>query len=521
MSNLLKTKIIRNTLSCCSSSFVTIAINLLLMPFMISRLGVVEYGLIGMSSLFMMGGCISLLEMGLHTSISKFVAEYNATGNHAKIDRVIGTSTALFLAIGLVLMILGCLLSNFIVVNLLKIPHEYHSSFKVILLMIFGSYIFQFPNFVATGYLSGMQRFDLLKGIQIITTILYAAGIVFLLLSGHSYFSVIVCQIFMLFLQFGIYLLITLKQTNLSVLKLSNYSIKSMEEMFKMTKYLFVNRVSGLVFYNTPRIIISVFMGPVFMTSYEAVIKISRAIKAALGSVNSAIMPAASELHTNQKLHVIQKLFLKACRYQIFAVFPIVTGVMFLAKDFYHVWLGYDFVKLASLLWIALLCNILTPFITTGSAIMLGMNKRLGTIAILSVTAALSTIGIILLLLQKYQLAGVLTGPTLSTFIVLPFFLNIYFKELEIKTAAFIKEVFSVVLFGSIPLVIGLVINKFDLANNYYTLVFRGFVWCVSYWAMLYVFIFDNEDRGLIKNLAKNFTRAKENCPANLNGALK
>ncbi len=451
-----------------------------------------------------------MLELGLQSSISKFVAEYNATGNHAKIDRVICTSIVLFFAIGLILMVIGCLLSNFFVMNLLKIPQEYHSSFKVILLMIFGSYIFQFPNFVTTGFISGMQRFDLLKGIQVITTILYASGVVFLLLSGHGYFSVIICQLCSLFFQFVCYLLITLKQTNFSILKTSNYSIKSMEEVFKMTKYLFVNRVSGLVFYNAPRIIISIFLGPVFMTSYEAVVKISRAIKAALGFINSAIMPAASELHASQKLNAVRKLFLKTCRYQIFAVFPVVTGLMFMAKDFYHVWLGDDFVRLASLLWIALLWNILTPFITTGGAIVVGMNKRLGTIAALSVATTLSTIGIIMLLIQRYQLAGVLTGPTLSTFIVLPLYLNVYFKELGVKAVAFIKEVLSVILFGLIPLAIGLIINKFDLANSYYTFVFRGFIWCVSYWVMLYVFVFDNEDRGLLKGLVKNFTKTEK-----------
>ncbi len=459
--------------------------------------------MIGISAIFMMGGCISLLELGLHSSISKFVAEYNATGSHTKIDRLICTSTALFLAIGLILMAIGCLLSNFIVANLLKIPHEYHSSFKVVLTIIFGSYVFQFPNFVTTGFLSGMQRFDLLKGIQVITTILYACSVVFLLLSGHSYFLVIVCQICVLFLQFCCYLAITLKQTNFSMFKRSNYSIKSMEDVFRMTKYLFVNRVSGLVFYNAPRIIISIFLGPVFMTSYEAVSKISRAIKAALGFINSAIMPAASELHANENLDIIKKLFLKTCRYQIFAVFPVVTGVMFIAKDFYQLWLGDGFVRLTPLLWIALVYNLIAPFIAVGGAIVVGMNRELKTFTLFGIMHALLNIAIILLLLRKYQLAGILIGPTLSTFIVLPLYLNVYFKELKIRTVAFIREIFIVALFGAIPLGIAFIINKFDMSNNYYTLGFRGFIWCASYWVMLYIFVLDNEDRGLLRGLTK------------------
>jgi O-antigen/teichoic acid export membrane protein len=87
MGKALKEKIIRNTISCGASSTISILANFLLLPFMISRLGVIEYGLIGISDIFTVGGCMSLLEMGFQSSISKYVAEYNAKNNHIKIRR--------------------------------------------------------------------------------------------------------------------------------------------------------------------------------------------------------------------------------------------------------------------------------------------------------------------------------------------------------------------------------------------------------------------------------------------------
>jgi len=444
-----------------------------------------------------------LLEMGLQSSISKYVAEYNAKNNHIKIAKIVCTSVIMFLLIGLTLTISGILLSNFIVQNFLKIPQEYYPSFRIALFIIFSSYIFLFPNFVVVGFLSGMQRFDILKGTQIVVTLLYAGGVVLLLWLEHNYLSIIIFQTCMLFLQFNFYSWMILRHNKFLRFKFSNLSISSMREIFNMTKFLFINRLSDLVFHNTPRIIIGIFLGPISMTSYEAVIKISRMIKVALGFINSAIMPAASELYANKNTNVLRELFLKTCRYQLVAVFPVVTAVMFLAQSFYRLWLGADFVKLAPLLRIALVFNLTTPFITVGGAIMIGMNRNLKSLTLLSITNTLLNIIIILLLIQKYELIGVFIGLSSSTLTMLPFYLKMFFKEFNIKAEIFLKESVVIAALVIFPLILISVINKIVVYNNYFTLFSKGFMWCLSYWIMLYIFVLDDKDRDIFKGLKR------------------
>lgn len=499
----MKQKIIRNTISCGASSVITIFANFLLMPYMILKLGVIEYGLIGISAIFTVGGCISMLEMGFQSSISKFVAEYNTKNDHIKIAKIIFTSTVMFLLIGLILTIIGVLLSALVVGNLLKIPEEYHLSFRIALLVVFSSYIFQFPNFVAVGFLTGMQRFDILKGTQIVITLLYAGGVVFLLWLGHNYLSIIIFQTCMLFLQFTFYSWWILKGNKFLRFKLSNFSIGSMGEVFRMTKFLFINKLSDMIFHNSPRIIIGAFLGPIVMTSYEAVIKISRAIKTTLGFINSAIMPAASELYANENTVILRKLFLKACLYQVVAVFPVVAGIMFLAKDFYKVWLGPDFVELAPLLRIALVYNLITPFITVGGAMMIGMNRKLKTLTLLMITNACLNVAIILLLIQKYELTGVFIGLSLSTLAMSPFYLKMFFKEFTIKTGFFLRKIAIVAVLVIFPLIFVSLINRIVVHNNYFTLFLKGFMWCLIYWSMLYIFVLDYQDRDTLKGLGR------------------
>jgi len=276
-----------------------------------------------------------------------------------------------------------------------------------------------------------------------------------------------------------------------------------MREVFNMTKFLFINRISDLIFHNSPRIIIGIFLGPISMTSYEAVIKISRMIKVALGFINSAIMPAASELYANNNTNTLRELFLKTCRYQLVAVFPVATAVMFLAQSFYRLWLGADFVKLAPLLWIALVFNLITPFITVGGAMMIGMNKKLKSLTLLSTTNALLNVIIILLLIQKYELIGVFVGLSLSTLAMSPFYLKMFFKEFNIKAEIFLKESAIVAALVIFPLILISVINKIVVYNNYFTLFSKGFMWCLSYWIMLYIFVLDDKDKDIFKGLKR------------------
>jgi O-antigen/teichoic acid export membrane protein len=500
----MKETIIRNTIDCGAASAVTVLVNFFLMPFMISELGVTEYGLIGMSAIFTVGGCVSLLEMGFQSSICKYVAEYNTKNNHTKIARVFYTSAVMFLLIGVILTMCGVLLSTLFVNHLLTIPSEYRPSFRIALFVVFGSYIFQFPNFVAMGFLSGMQRFDILKGAQIVATLLYAGGVVFLLSLGHNYLSLIILQTCVLFLQFGFYMWAILRCHQFLRLRFSYFSLDAMREVFRMTKFLFIGRFSDLIYHNSPRIIIGIFLGPVSMTPYEAVIKISRIIKVAFGFVNSAIMPAASELHANNDTNTLRTLFLKTCRYQVVAVFPIVTAIMFFAQSFYGLWLGPDFTYLAPLLCIALVYNLMTPFRTVGGAMMVGMNRKLRSLTLLSVINTMLSVVVMLVLIHKYTLVAIFGGLTSSTLITLPFYLKIFFEEFNVKVRTFLREIAIVVVLVLFPLCLISVISKLIVYNDYFTLFLGGSVWCFTYWCMLYFFVLDTKDKDVFKGLMRN-----------------
>lgn len=500
----MKEKLIRNTVSSGVASFVTMGINFFLTPYMIIKLGVVEYGLIGMASIFMIGGYVSLVEMGFQSSISKYVAEYNVRNDSVKITEIVFTLFAIFFCIGLFMMLAGILLSGVFVNGVLKIPEGYHLSLKTALMVVSSSYLFQFPNFIVVGFLQGMQRYDILRTRQVLITVIYSLGVVLMLLYGCRYVTVIAFQTFMMLVQFSLNFNTMIRYGNFLGLKTAYFSLKSLKDVFNLTKYLFVGKVSNVVFYNTHRIFVGIFLGPVFMTYYDAINKVSSAIKTALGFVNSAVMPAASELYAASRMDSVKKLFTKTLLYQIVAVYPVTTGIMLLSGSFLKLWLGPEFVMIAPLLVIALVYNLITPYMNVGGSILVGMNREIRYLTILNIATTVLNVVISFFLIRNYKLYGVFIGLSSSTFIAAIFYMRLFFREFDVRPYAFMKNILRIFALGIIPLVAVYALGTVAARDNFLTLLLKGGIWCLAYWLLLYKYVFDNEDRNLVLGLGKN-----------------
>ena len=107
-------------------------------------------------------------------------------------------------------------------------------------------------------------------------------------------------------------------------LRYKYFSFGYLAESWQLAKYLFAGKISSLIYHQTPKVLISIFLGAAAMTSYEVIIRLPRFLKVMLGFVNAAVTPAASELNAGKKKAYLQQLFIRGLRYQIFFIYPIV-----------------------------------------------------------------------------------------------------------------------------------------------------------------------------------------------------
>lgn len=172
----MKQSLFRNISYSFLGRFWSTALSLILTPFIISKIGVQEFGVyILMESIVVY---FSFMDMGFSTSFDKFIAEYNAKKEYENILNVIiiGSLFYIFIALGILITAFGS--KKFILkyFNFGQVPIEIVSFVYISLIVML---IIRCNSEIFGNAIKGLLRYDVLNKIRIVTTTLYFAGIVF------------------------------------------------------------------------------------------------------------------------------------------------------------------------------------------------------------------------------------------------------------------------------------------------------------------------------------------------------
>ena len=91
------------------SIFVSSAVGIAFTPYMISKLGDVEYGLY--QTLHSIIGYIALLDFGLGSTLTRFILKYRAEKDEKRVSSVISMSIRIYGFFGIIAMLFVCILS--------------------------------------------------------------------------------------------------------------------------------------------------------------------------------------------------------------------------------------------------------------------------------------------------------------------------------------------------------------------------------------------------------------------------
>ncbi len=493
----MKKKILRNVSFSGSASIISGLVGFLLLPFIVSRIGPVEYGIFLMVNLFSVTGYLYILDMGFQKTVARYTAEYLAKNQTEKILQLLNSTLLIFLSLGLLVAILGFFLSPAVVRLLLDIPEASQDRAIFALTLVFLSSPYQFFSLVLAGFYEGLQRFDIIKTVHVLSIIINAVLVVLLLNIGYGLVSVVASLLISQAFVIVAYLSMAKNSFSGFTLDRKYISLQSVKEVWGVAKMLLIGTTSTVIFFETPKLVISIFLGPLYMTYYEIVLKLPRFLKGILGFVNAVVMPVASELQSARRQETISELFRRGFLYQNYFAIPIILCAIYLANDFLIVWVGKEYVQLAPLLQFALLWNIYTPVINFGSALFLGMNLRLREITVLNVAITALSVVLSLSLVSEYGIFGVLVAFVGSGFLVLPFYIY-YFSEFRVKPKVLFGKYVSTFAFSFIPFFILENLDLFDIQLTLGLFFAEGFLWCLVSWGLLYLFLFDSEDRSLV-----------------------
>src|ERR1700733_14667049 len=170
-----KSEINKNVSSSWFSLGVSILVGIFLSPFILHRLGNTVYG--AWILVFSVTGYYGLFDLGVRSSIIRYVSTYTATNDMEGLRRLINTALAGYTAIGVITLLVTVLIS-FNISSAFTVPAAFVIMARWLFLIVGASVALGFPAGVFGGILEGLGRFYVVNITNLVANLLRAAMIV-------------------------------------------------------------------------------------------------------------------------------------------------------------------------------------------------------------------------------------------------------------------------------------------------------------------------------------------------------
>lgn len=489
-------------------SYFSIALNilsgLLYTPWMIEHIGQNEYGLYTLANSLI---SLFLIDFGLSSATSRFLARYHALGEEYKVDNFLGIVYKLYIFIDAIIFIV--LITVFFYIDIIYIkltPHELEQ-FKVVyaIAALFG--VVNFPFVTLNGILTAYGKFIYLKLADVIYRILVVGLMIIALINGYGLYAVVTVNA-VVGLMIIIYKLIIVNRTT-NIKANLRYSNKELyKEVFDFSLWSTVASLSQRLIFNiTPSI-----LGMVSNTASIAVFGIVTTIEAYTYTLSTAInglfLPRVSKIYTKDKAEKkILPLMMKVGRFQYVLNGLIVAGFAIIGKEFILLWMGTEYIEAYYGILLVIIPGLFFNSLQIANTAV-SVTKNIKHFAYINLGMGLMNVFCSLIFSQYYGVVGA----CFSIFIAYMFraiALNLlYYKKLKINMVAFVKGCYIKM---SIPIILT-IISSMIITNNinsqgWIMLGVKAIIIVCIYVCMILIFGVENRKK-VIGNIVRFIERA-------------
>ena len=484
-----------------------IVIALFVTPLFVHHFGIKEYGIyIFINTLITLAG---LLDLGVSTAISKFIAEQHGNQNKVGVKSLFETANSVFLFIG----IIGAFfISSSIFLGLVSFPGEITSSYQAYIPAFIYAGIIFLLNSLSSLYViipTAYQRFDIGSkiGITFITIQqLTLLGVIFLHKSINTLFLV---QVILTAVFYFVYRKYT--KTILSVYEnehVGKYGWDKNEaiKIYKFGFASFLNNLAGSSLTYLDRMIIPMFIGPSNLTFYSLPGSITNKIPNLSATLSSIVFPMTAYFEGEGNRDMTKNLYIRSMR--LITVISTAMAVSFVAFAYQMLqyWIGVNLAdKATGVLIILAFTNLILAITYPLNNFLLGMGK-LKLMSITSVLTAILNAILLIILLPKFGIIGAAWAYLLA---LLPYVYLIYetersYLKLTLRRAHYIKLISQLSLTSAIVFLLDIYFIKPFITNFFLVLLSLG-ISCIIFIFIHYLFgFFEKEDSHDILNFGKN-----------------
>jgi O-antigen/teichoic acid export membrane protein len=405
----------RNVLSNWVAFLLIALVNFFVSPYIVHRLGDAQYGIwILVGSLV---GYMGLLDIGVRNAVTRFVAAFHAAGEHEKTGRIVSSSLLIFVATGLAAIGLALLVAAF-GIRFFRITPELQTVAQAVLILAGLNVAVTLVSGVFGGVLIGLQQFTTANGIQILGTLLRAAGFVAVLYRGDGLIAMILVQLFFSALVLAANARTSFRKYPQLEVGWKLWDREHLSLLFSFSLYSFLMDMSLRLSFHTDSVVIGMFL-PVGMITFFAIAgSLINYAREFISGIAYAVMPLASALQAGGKDREVQRVTLKGAKYASMIALPIALCFILRGETFIRLWMGPRYAELSGHVLLVLgLALVFMAANQVSAATIRGINRHKSLVPIY-VAEALGNLFLSIALVRPFGVVGVAWGTAAPSLLV-------------------------------------------------------------------------------------------------------
>ena len=320
-----------------------ILVGLFLTPLILSHLGDERFAL--WAIFWSITAYVMLMDMGIGVSIVRQTAQAWEKQDTHTIHRVVLSVVVMMLTMSLfmwLMIVVGSawLLPTLAMDETLRVDVEHLVHWAPLVFVL----IAVFRVFDAT--LRGLQRFDLILGVTLTTSVVNVVGIYLALTWGYGILGLMLATVASYAFQLLVLYIFTKKNLPQLSMRLSYFDWALLKSMLPLGARIQVAKVAELASYQTDKLLLAFFMPLSFVTFYDLGSKIAAMMRDGVYTFTTAIFPVASQIQASGDHDKLWLLYTRGSKYLLMFSLPSLILLLLTAPMLIGAWLGHvsDFV---------------------------------------------------------------------------------------------------------------------------------------------------------------------------------
>lgn len=460
-----KLEIFKNVGSSWFSLGVNIVVGIFLSPFILHRLGDTAFGIWVL--IFSVTGYYGLFDLGIRSSVIRYVSTYTATNDEQGLAKLINTSLATYSGIGVVALAVTLVCSLFID-RLFRIPPEFLVTARWLFLMVGAAVALGFPTGVFGGILEGLQRFYFVNLTNLVSTLLRAALIVLALTHGKGLLTVALITVALPILSSLVRAAIVMRVLPIhfgwryvdrgSLREIANYSAVS-----------FILMIAYKLRFKTDEIVIGTFLSVTAITYFSIGDRLLDYATEVVSSLAQIFVPMSGQSHASGKMDRLRTILVAGNRACAFIILPIAATLIILGKSVIAAWVGTRYIAASYPVLLVLVVPMTFSLAQAASVrILYGMAKHQG-LAWVTLMESIANLILSIALIRPLGIVGDALGTAIPLLLTSLFFMPRHLcRLLGVRVVTFVREAYSLPLLMVAPLVLMLLLmRRWFFAHTY------------------------------------------------------